>query len=88
MPNTNPVSRLLAATALTAMLAGTALAQTATEVSLATIAAEFEARGDRIHDIDREDSVYEIEYVTREGRRMEAAVDAVSGRILHSHPDR
>lgn len=92
MPAAKFMRPAIAALGLTAMLATGALAQTAPapapEVRLSTIIARFEDRGDRIHEIETENLIYEIEYMTRDGARMKAGVDVLTGETVFERPDR
>lgn len=74
------IRTLLGAAALS-LAGGVAVAQTAP--SLASVAADFEARGYVIEDIERDDDVFEIEATGADGVEIEVEVAAATGETLH-----
>ena len=65
-------------------------AQTATnaELDAKQIIAKLEAAGyTRIHDVEKDDGIWEVEATNSAGQRVELDVDPVSGNVLREEPD-
>ncbi len=48
-------------------------------MTIGAVAAKLEAEGYRVREIDSEHGIYEVEAIAPDGRRVEAAIDPVTG---------
>ncbi len=76
---------LVAGLVVSALVASTALAQTTP--SLTAAISKIEAKGYKVHDIEREGSWLEIDATTRDGVRVELIVDAATAGVLRESAD-
>jgi len=56
-------------------------------LTIQQLAERFETQGLQVREIDEDKGGYEVEYVDREGRSMEAKVHPATGEILKSRID-
>jgi hypothetical protein len=66
-----------------------ALSQNApTEISIKEVIAKLEALGYKnIHDVEKDDGVWEVDATTADGRRVELDIDPRDGSIIRERPD-
>ena len=61
---------------------------TSAELDAKQIIAKLEAAGyTRIHDVEKDDGIWEVEATNSAGQRVELDVDPVSGNVLREEPD-
>lgn len=90
----NAMKKLLSGIALLGLFASApmliAQAQNApaTELDAKQIIAKLESAGyTKIHDVEKDDGVWEVEATNSAGQRVELEVDPVSGNVVREQPD-
>jgi hypothetical protein len=84
------MKKVVGLTALAAVLtAPFVLAQTApNELNAKDIIAKLESAGyTQIHDVEKDDGIWEVEATNSAGKRVELDVDPVSGNVVREDPD-